>query len=234
MACRNLYETMPFRDRSAWILVFASALAAMVAGHAIELWLESTHLFGEGPASYHHVAQSGAAETAIVLFALVAVAVINRLAGCIAKRRERVDCMLPALHAIADAGIARIAPTLAALQLTALFGFEIAEQRLSGFQGNALGAIVGPGHASALLVHLMLALLVTFALCRFARFASERTGEFIEAVVTFLRRALVGNSTAPRITRRIGALTGFISGGRSLLAYGLANRPPPCSSAALA
>jgi hypothetical protein len=218
---------MQLKDRFAWILVTASALAAMVAGHAIELWLENTHVLGEGAAGYQHVAQSTVAEAAVVLFLLVAAALLQRVAACALRRRPTGDCVLPALSAIAQAGFTRIAPRLAGLQLLALFAAEIGEQRLTGYQGNALAAIAGHGHGTALAVHFLMAALVTFALCRVAKFAAARSEAFVDAVITLLRRALIDLLSTGKMERNFTPAPILCGRGSALLSLGLANRPPP-------
>lgn len=225
--------SMGLRDRFAWVLITAAALAAMVAGHAVELWLESAHALGDNTAPYRHAAQSPATETAIVLFLLFAAACVYRVIAHVTRRERNGDLVLPALHLIAAGGFTRVAPRLAAVQLLALFVTELGEQRLSGFHGNALSAIAGPGHASALVVHLLIAALVTFALCRFARFATSRSSELIEAVAAFLRRAFAPASIANTGSRLVSAACLFARR-PSLLALGLANRPPPHASVSCA
>ncbi|GEM_PF-1799134 len=224
---------MALRDRFAWVLITAAALAAMVAAHAVELALESAHALGDSAAPYRHVAQSSATETAVVLFLLFAAACMYRMLAHVTRGERDGDPVLPALRMIAASGFTRIAPRLAAVQLVALFVTELGEQRLSGFHGNALGAIAGPGHASAVIVHLLIAALVTFALCRFARFASSRGSGLVEAVVAFLRHACAPASTASTGRRLVGAPSLFARR-PSLLALGLANRPPPHASVSCA
>jgi len=219
------------RDRFAWVLIGATALASMVAGHAVELWIENAHAFGESAAGYRHVAQSSSAEASTLLFVLVAAALLSRFIGLLVRRPSRKDCVLPALHAIAEAGFVRVALSLAALQLSALFVAELGEQRLSGFQGNAIAAIAGPGHATALGVHLLIAALVALVLCRFARFASARTSDLVEAVFTFLRHAFNARVCRSGAVRRLPDAACIFTRRLSLLSLGLANRPPPLTSA---
>ena len=50
-----------------WPLLLALALAAMTAGHALELWLENLALFGDGRAAYAHIAQGPIVELSDVV-----------------------------------------------------------------------------------------------------------------------------------------------------------------------
>ena len=225
---------MPNRDRFAWLLITATALAAMVVGHALELWLENIHAFGERPAQYNHVAQSFVVEMAALAFLIAGVALVSRLVALAARSVPRGDSLLPALHAIAHNGVGRVILRLVTVQLLALLLTEFCEQRLSGFQGNALLSIVGPGHATALAVHLLLGSLAAFLLFRFARFASARTRSLVNAVVAFLRWvALQPNGTA-QLPHGTSSVPTFFARKLCLISLGLANRPPPITSALFA
>lgn len=222
---------MPNRDRFAWLLIAATALVAMVVGHALELWLENVHAFGGRPAQYNHVAQSFVVEVAALAFVIAGAAILNRMVALASKALPRGDYLLPALHAVAQYGVARVASRLIVVQLFALLLTEFCEQRLSGFEGNGLLSIVGPGHATTLAVHLLLGSLAAFFLVRFARFASARTRSLVHAVVAFLRWVALQPDGASQFAQGPSSVPAFFARKLCLISLGLANRPPPITSA---
>ncbi len=231
MKCRRLEKYyMPNRDRFAWLLLTATALAAMVVGHAMELWLENVHALGGRPAPYNHVAQSFVMEMAALAFVIAGVAIVSRLVALATRSIPRGDSLLPALHAIAQYGVGRVISRLVTVQLLALLLTEFCEQRLSGFQGNALLSIVGPGHATTLAVHTLLGSLAAFLLFRFARFASARTRSLVNAVVAFLGWVALQPKTGARLPQGAGSVPAFFARKLCLISLGLANRPPPLTS----
>jgi hypothetical protein len=222
------------KDRLSRLLIGAGALVAMLIGHAVELAIEDAHLFGDRQAQYHHVGQSFVAELSALLLLAVAVGIIRYVAARARSRDNGVDHLLPALQTIADAGFARLAAQLVSLQLFALILTEVCEQRLSGYQGNALLSIVGPGHASALAVHLLVGAFIAFLVYRFAQFVAARTRVLVNAVIAFVRWATVQPAcdlqTNPPDVHSVSVFTRHVS----LIALGLAKRPPPVSNTPIA
>jgi hypothetical protein len=228
----NVYP-MSNRDRLIWPLLAATALAAMAIGHSVELWLENLRVFGDGRSDYAHVAQSFALEIAGVLALGVIAAVIWRLFRHAAGSSGRPDFLLPALHGVVRFGFRRVLLSVVTLQIAALVLAELAEQRLSGFEGSGLPAIIGPGHATALAVHLVVGLIAAFVLYRLASFVCEQTRALVQTFATFLRWVRDQNpAVAPSRFQRERQL----GSGRkpNVIALRLANRPPPLASAFVA
>ncbi len=222
---------IPNRDRFAWLLIAATALAAMVVGHAVELALENAHALGGRPAQYSHVAQSFVVEVAALAFVIAGIAIVNRMVAMASRSVPSGDYLLPALNAVAQYGAARVAARLITVQLLALLLTEFCEQRLSGFEGNALVSIVGPGHVTTLAVHLLLGSLAAFLLFRFARFASARTRSLVTAVVAFLRWVALQPDGVSQAPQGLSSVPAFFARKLCLISLGLANRPPPITSA---
>jgi hypothetical protein len=213
-------------DRLVWPLIGATALGAMVAGHAIELWLESHGVFGDGRATYVHSGQMFALELAGASLLLVAALVVRMLVRSATHARSGADCVLPALHGVARLGLLRIGVGLLSIQFGALLASELLEERWSGFTGNGIGSIFGPGHATALAVHLIIGSLAAFALLRVSRYVCAQTRALVKTVAAFLRRTRVLTQHAPPPGFATSAIT---AAGRKLevLSLGIANRPPP-------
>jgi len=213
----------------ALLLIAAAALAASTVAHTLELWLESMRLFGDGRAGYVHSAQTFAIEAAGALFVIVLAFIARRFVRCALQARADGDCLVPALDGIVRLGFKRIALALVGAQFCALISIELLEQRWSGFSGG-LAAIVGPGHETAILVHLLVGLCFAFTLLRISRFVCEQTRVIVGAIATFLRRAAQLDDIARPAARPF--VNVWASGRKPpLLALGLANRPPPAPSA---
>jgi hypothetical protein len=225
---------MRTNDRFAWLLISAAALGAMLAGHACELWLENMHAFGDQQAGYHHVGQGFVAELAIILLIAVVAGILRFVARRVHRGSAQGDNLVPALHAIASGGFTRLVCRLIGLQIFALVTTELCEQRLSGYQGNVLASIAGPGHASALAVHLLLGSIIAFAVYRFSRFAAVRTRVLLEAVIAFVQWATVRTAYDGLLRLRLAFAPSAFTRHVSLIALGLANRPPPVLSAQIA
>ena len=215
-------------ERLAWPIISAGALAAMVSGHAIELWLENLRILGDGRANYAHSLQTFALEAALALIACALVLMASRFIRGVSHAGADTDTLLPALSAIARLGALRGALALVSIQITALVIVELFEQRWSGFSGG-LSAIVGPGHATAIIVHALIGVVFALALCRFSRFVCVEARVVACALSTFLRRVTPPQGAVTDATRL--PLQFFVSGRKPpLLALGLANRPPPATS----
>ncbi len=211
-------------DRFAWLLIAAVALAASACGHALELSIENLGWWGDGRANYTHPAQLFAVEMAALLFLIAAVAVGTRLVRCALHKSGGRDCLIPALDGIASLGFVRSAFTLVSLQFVALFGSELLEQRMAGFNGG-LASIVGAGHATAIVVHVIVGLLFAFALYRFSRFICAQTRILVGAIARFARRVDPPAALPYPASRHVNLWASARK--PPLLALGLANRPPP-------
>jgi hypothetical protein len=228
----NTKVRMRTNQRLAWLLIASAGLAGMLAGHACELWLEGMHAFGEQQAHYNHVGQGLVAELAVGLLVVVVVAILRFWFSL--SHRKDADQLVPALHAIANGSFGRLYCKLISLQLVALIMTEFFEQRLSGYQGNVLASIAGPGHASALAVHLIIGGFIALLVYTFARFVSARSRVLVDAVIAFVRWAMAyvaaGGYAGPQ---RVSTSSVFAQR-LSLISLGLANRPPPQTSLLLA
>jgi hypothetical protein len=225
----NVYRHMRPSTLLAWPLIAAAALASSATAHALELWLESMRLFGDGRANYVHSAQTFGVEAAAALFVIVLAFIARRLVRCALRARADADCFVPALDGIVRLGLMRTAFLLILTQFCALIGIELLEQRWSGFAGG-LAAIFGPGHETAVTVHLLVGLCFAFTLLRVSRFVCEQTRAIVSVIATFLRRATQFDGAAKAAAPQ---LVNVWASGRKppLLALGLANRPPPAPSA---
>jgi hypothetical protein len=215
-------------NRLAWPLIGAFALAAMVSGHALELWLESLRVLGDGRANYAHSMQTFVIEATLVLLVCIIALIAARFASKACRAGIDADNLLPALDAVVRLGALRSALKLVSVQLCALVIVELLEQRGSGFSGG-LTSIVGPGHATAIVVHALVGLVFALALYRVSRFVCAETRAVAYALATFLRRITTQRASVTHATRL--PLRLFASGRKPpLLALGLANRPPPATS----
>src|ERR1700736_90059 len=77
----NTVRPMPTPHRPWWPLIAALALAAMVSGHALELWLENLRVLGDGRASYAHSLQTFAIEAALVLLVVGLALIASHVVG---------------------------------------------------------------------------------------------------------------------------------------------------------
>ena len=219
---------MRITDRLAWPIIGAFALAAMVSGHALELWLENLRILGDGRANYAHSLQTFAVEAALALIVGALALITSRFILGISRANANIDNLLPALHAIVRLGALRGVLALVSIQISALVIVELFEQRWSGFNGG-LAAIVGPGHTTAIIVHALVGLVFALALCRVSRFVCAETRAIAYALFTFLRRVTPEPGSVTAATRL--PLRFFVSDRKPpLLALGLANRPPPATS----
>lgn len=228
-------------DFLAWPLIAAVALAAMATGHALELWLEDLRVFGESRANYVHSMQGFTLEVAAILLIVVIVTILFRfLYDALAKSRlafetsaaliaSSSDFVLPALGCISRLGVLRVALGLLSMQVGSLMAIELLEQHLSGFSGG-LAAVMGPAHATAIFVHLIVGSIFAFVVHRAARSMCAATRDILGALAVFLRRA---SDSLHHPAGQALRLANLAACGRRppLLALGLANRPPPIAPA---
>jgi hypothetical protein len=228
-------------DRLAWPLISAAALAAMVTGHALELCLENLRAFGESRANYSHSMQSFALEVAAILFVFViAMILLQLLQGPLAKSgtsqnaftssapANPTDFVLPALGCISRQGAFRVTFGLLFMQFGFLVASELFEQHLAGFSGG-LAAVIGPGHASAIVVHLIVGLIFALTLYRAACYACAASRRLVGVLAIFLRRVFV--RLHPTVEALRIANLAACRRRPPLLALGFANRPPPVAIA---
>ena len=210
-----------------WPLVVAGALLAMVIGHAVELWLEDLQLVGDVRAGYMHSAQGMTLE--LSLFGLFAIlyAVVRwtlRLKGA------QSDQSAPVLDGAARFGRLPFLMSLLATQLGALVAVELLEQVLSSFGHPGLAAIFGAGHATALIVHVVVGSLIGLLFFSFSAAVSSRSRIIAQVLFTFLRRLRAANPATSASSRR--TYLQRVPRRHSLFALKLANRPPPASALA--
>jgi hypothetical protein len=215
-------------NRLTWPLIGALALAAMVSGHALELWLENLRVLGDGRANYVHSLQTFGIEAALVLLvSVLALSAAHFISGH-SRAGAGADDLLPALDGIVRFGIVRTVLALVSVQICALVIVELLEQQVSGYSGG-LTAIVGPGHVTAIAVHAIVGLVFALALYHVSHFVCEETRAVACALATFLRRAIHDRGSVTAATRIPLCL--FVCVRKlPLLALGLANRPPPATS----
>lgn len=215
-------------DRLAWLLIAAVALAASACGHALELTLENLRLFGDGRAAYAHPAQLFELEMAGTLFLIAAVAIGRRLAACALHARAEDDCLSPALGHVCRLGFARCSLMLLSVQFIAFIASELLEQSLSG-SAVGLASILGIGHLTTIIVHIVVGLIFAWTLHRLARFVHGQTAVIVGAIARFARHVSQPRALPATTYSRINLWASVRR--PPLLALGLANRPPPASIA---
>ncbi|MBV8222032.1 MAG: hypothetical protein JO293_01610, partial [Candidatus Eremiobacteraeota bacterium] len=101
-----------------WLLVGAVALIASLTGHAVQLSIESAHLFGTERALYSHALQTPYAALALVMLIVAAFFIGRGMLMSVRDEFDGADWLLPALDAVRS-----IAPTrLVAIVLSLQFG----------------------------------------------------------------------------------------------------------------
>ena len=227
-SCPRSLERLP--------LLLAVALAAMTAGHAIELAIENTRLFGDGRAGYSHVSQGPLIELAVALLLFAAGVFIVRIVAGARTCDSSSDWMLPALQDIRAMGMRGAALRIASMQIPALLASEFAEQRLSGIVHPSMAAVFGSGHVTALFVQFAMTALAALAAVAFARTACDHAHQLARAARTIAAvfLALPQRSIVRVALRALVALDASRPKRRSLLALRIANRPPPAIAAARA
>ena len=208
------------------MLVGAVALLASLAGHALQLGIESARLFGSERALYSHALQTPFAAIALLMLAVAALFIARGVLMSVRDEFDGADWLLPALDAVRSIAPARLVAIVLSLQFGSLIVGELSEQALSSYDQFGLGAVFGAGHYSAAFVHLALGTLFALALLAFARAACERVAALARFVLVAIARlaqparALCG----PRL--RTLALRAD-SPSPPLLARHIASRPPP-------
>jgi hypothetical protein len=216
-----------------WLLVGAVALIASLAGHALQLSIESAHLFGSTRALYSHSLQTPYAAIALVLLIVAAYFIARGVLMSVRDESSGADWLLPALDAVRTAAPARIVTTVLGLQFGSLIVGELSEQALSSYDQFGFGAIFGAGHYSAPFVHLLIGTLLALALIAFARAACERVAAIARFVLVAIARL---SQPAPSVCGpRLRTLAlGADSPSPPLLARHIASRPPPVPAALVA
>ena len=224
------------RHLERWPLLLAVALAAMTAGHALELRLENAALFGDGRAAYSHVAQGPIVEISIALFVFtLSLLAVRLIGGASAANGPSEDWMLPALRQVSAMGTGGAALRILSIQIPALLAAELIEQRLSGMAHPTFNAVLGNGHVTTLFSQVVIGIFAAWAVVGLSRVACAharwlaRAARSIGAVFLALPRHDVGVSLRAQIE-----IDSSRPRRRSLLAFRLANRPPPATAAARA
>lgn len=210
-----------------WPLMVAGALLAMVVGHAVELWLEDLKVVGDVRAGYMHSAQAITLE--LSLFGLFAV-LYAILRWALGLHGAQSGQSVPVLEGAARSGRLPFVISLLATQLSALVAVELLEQVLSGLARPGLAAIFGAGHASALIVHVIVGSVIGLLFFSFAAAVSSRSRIVAQVLSTFLRRLRAANPATSAAFRRTHLHC--VPRRHTLLALKLANRPPPASALA--
>jgi hypothetical protein len=219
-----------------WLLLLAIALAAMTAGHAVELGLENAALFGDDRAGYAHVAQGPIVDLAVALFLFAMGVLVVRLVRGALAHASSADWLLPALEQIRSMGIRGAALRIVSVQLPALLATEFAEQRLSGVVHPSLAAVFGQGHVTAPFVQLAVGIIAACAAVAFARIVCAHAGDLVRAART-VAVAFVSIPRRPAVHAALREIAGTESirpKRRALLSLRIANRPPPAIATARA
>jgi hypothetical protein len=216
-----------------WLLIGAIALIASLMGHALQLQIESAHLFGGVRAMYSHSLQSPFAYIAFGLLLLSALFIARGVIESVRDELDGADWLLPALDAVRSISPGRLITIVVGLQLISLTVGELSEQALSSYDGFGLAAIFGPGHVSAPFVHIAVGAILALALRAFARAACERVAAIARFVLVVVERlsqpAHVKCAPALRVLT-LRAETPL----PPLLARHIASRPPPAGLALVA
>jgi hypothetical protein len=233
------FATMPSappRHLERWPLLLAVALAAMTAGHAVELALENSKLFGDGVAGYAHVTQGPLAELAVALFLFaIGVLVVRIIRGAHATDGSS-DWMLPALQEIGALGLRGAALRIASMQIPALLAAEFVEQRVSGILHPSFASVMGAGHVTAPFVQFAMAAVAAWGVVAFARVVCAHASQLARAART-VTEAFAAAPKRPIVRVALHAVLEFDASRPKrppLLALRIANRPPPAIAAARA
>jgi hypothetical protein len=222
------------RQPEKWLLLLAIALAAMTAGHAVELGLENASLFGDDRAAYAHVAQGPIVDLAVALFLFaVGVLIVRLVRGALANTAS-TDWLLPALEQIRSMGVRGAALRIVSVQLPALLATELAEQRLSGFAHPSVAAVFGQGHLTAPFVHVAIGIVAAFAAVALARMVCAHACELVRAArtVAAVFVSIPRRAAAHAALRAVATPDSMRPKRRPLLALRIANRPPPAIATA--
>ena len=225
---------MSFRHRGAlgWPVVSVAALAAMLVAHSIELRLEDLHFWGDSRAGYLHVGQAAVAGLACLLLAVLAFGALHRTFLLLTGALRASDYAIADLDRIARLKLSNVIARLIPIQIGSLITVELLEQRLSGLQQSSIGAILGSGHITVPIIHLIIGLLASLAVWKFARVVAARSRQVAEALVSYFLPppSLDGiNVGAVRVANVCATRAR-----QPVIALRIANRPPPARVTAIA
>jgi hypothetical protein len=216
-----------------WLLVGAVALGASLAGHAVQLAIESARLFGSMPALYSHSLQTPLAYLLFGGLILAALLIGRGILEGVRDEFEDADWLVPALDAVAQISPGRLIALVVGLQLASLTVGELTEQTLSSYNSIGLGAIFGAGHLTAPFVHALIGTVAAWLLLAFARTVCARVTDLARlalAIIAWVRR--------PSTIHCAPALRSLALRSESpappLLARHIASRPPPAAAALVA
>lgn len=224
------------RHLERWPLLLAVALAAMTAGHAVELALENMGILGDGVAGYNHVAQGPLAELAVALFLFAVGVLALRLIRGARPTNGSTDWMLPALQEIGALGIRGAAIRIASMQIPALLSAEFVEQRVSGILHPTFASVMGAGHITAPFVQFAMTAMAAWAVVAFARVVCAHASQLARAART-VTEAFAAAPKRPIVRVALRAILEFDASRPKRppsLALRIANRPPPAIAAARA
>jgi hypothetical protein len=216
-----------------WLLVGGVALGASLAGHALQLRIESAHLFGGARALYTHSLQTPLGFLLLALFFGAAFCIARGLIENAHDERDATDWLEAALSGICRIQPARLIAMVIGLQFAALIGGELTEMALSSYDNISLSAIFGAGHASAPFVYVLVGLLFALALRSFARAACTHAAAIRHFVLVAIARAArpAQINCAPLLRAQAHRTTVRAP---LLLAHHIASRPPPALLALVA
>lgn len=239
--CRGVVQFETMSSSSAhhlerWPLLLAVALAAMTAGHAVELALENSRLFGDGIAGYAHVTQGPIVVLAVALFLFAAGVLAIRLVRGARTSDASTDWMLPALEEVGALGMRGAALRIAMMQLPALLAAEFVEQRVSGIVHPSVASVFGAGHFTAPFAQVAMLAVAAWVVVAFARFVCSHARQLARAARS-VTEAFASAPKRPVVRVALHAVRVVDANRpkrRPLLALRIANRPPPAIAAARA
>jgi hypothetical protein len=224
------------RHPEQWLLLIAIALAAMTAGHAVELGLENASVFGDDRAGYVHAAQGPIVDLAVAFFLFALGMLIVRVVRGALANASSADWLLPALDKIRSMGICGAVLRIVSIQFPALVATEIAEQRLSGIVHPSLAAVFGQGHLTAPFVQLAIGVIAACIAVACARIVCAHARELGRAArsIAVIFVSIPRRPAVHAALRTLAAADSTRPKRRALLALRIANRPPPAIATARA
>ncbi len=216
-----------------WLLIGAIALVASLTSHALQLQIESAHLFGTVRAGYSHSLQTPIAYAAFGLLLVSALFIAHGVIESVRDELDGADWLLPALDAVRSMPLGRLITIVIGLQLASFTVGELSEQALSSYDGFGLGAVFGLGHLSTPFVHILVGAALALALRAFARAACARVAAIARFVLVVVERLAQPTPIKCAPALRILALHAETPP-PPLLARHIASRPPPVRPALVA
>jgi hypothetical protein len=172
--------------------------------------------------------------TLLTACALASVAFLNVLGPALAKAaRMRDDWLRHVAINFSNISPLKLVPAMFAAQLLALLAMERAEQVAALGHPLGLAASFGAPVLVVLAVHVLVALIVVFAISRACRALVFAARVVAHAIAPPIVRVPAREPAAPNVSRlRIQVCSNIAR--RLALAYHIANRPPPLDAAVVA